>query len=115
MSFEAGEAIAPGLRVKWGPTVGQVVLAGNEACIGISKIRAYKQGDPMTVLDIKCCGTLPFTTAGPIAEGERFAGASGGRVVAYDAEADPAQAEVLGVALTASTGAGQQIEGTSGK
>jgi hypothetical protein len=35
--------------------------------------------------------------------------------VAYDSEADPAQVEVYGVAITASTGDGQQIEGTSGK
>ncbi len=114
MSLVAGEAIAPALRVKWGATAGQVVIAGNEACIGISKTRAYQQGDRITILDIKACGTLPWTVAGAIDAGESFASAAGGTVEAYDAEADPAQAEVYGVAFTAATGAGQQIEGSSG-
>lgn len=110
MSLVASEAIAPGLRVKWHTTAGQVAIAGDEACIGIAVNRAYAAGDPITVRDIKSCGTLPFTAGGAIAAGAGFTSAAGGKVVT-----GAAGAEEYGVALTAAQGDGSQFEGTSGK
>ncbi|MEN1680778.1 MAG: capsid cement protein [Planctomycetota bacterium] len=101
--------MAPGLRVKWHTTAGQVVLAGNEACIGVTAGRATAAGQPIEILDIKSCGTLPFTAAGAIAAGAGFTSAANGKVAS-----GAAGNEDYGVALTAATGDGAQFEGTSG-
>lgn len=110
LSVVADAAIAPGLRVKWSGTAGKVSIAGDEACIGVAVNRSYADGDPITILDIKSPGTMPFTAGGAIAAGAAFTSAAGGKVVT-----GTAGAEDYGVAITASTGDGQQIEGTSGK
>lgn len=110
MSLVASEAIAPGLRVKHHSTAGQVAIAGDEACIGIALNRAYAAGDPITVLDIKSCGTLPFTASGAIAAGAAFTSAAAGKVAT-----GTAGNEDYGVAITAAQGDGSQFEGTSAK
>ncbi len=105
----AGEAIDPGLRVKWGSTAGQVELAGDEACIGVSSSRAYAAGERMTVIDIKATGTLPFTAGGAIAAGAGFTSAAGGKVVTGSGGVQD-----YGVAMDAASGDGSQFAGTSG-
>lgn len=110
ISLHAEEAIAPGLRVKWDATAGQVAVAGDEACIGIAVNRSMKAGDPITVLDIKSLGTMPFTAGGAVAAGAGFTSAAGGKVVT-----GAGGAEDYGVAITAATADGGQFEGTSGK
>ena len=110
MSVTAAAAIAPGLRVKWSSTAGQVEVAGDEACIGVTLNRSYKAGDPITVLDIKTPGTMPFTAGGAIAAGAAFTSAAGGKVVTGTGGADD-----YGVAITAATADGGQFEGTSAK
>ena len=109
MSFIAATAIAPNLRVKHGSTAGEVEIAGDEACIGVSYDRAYKAGDRITVLDIKLPGTLPFTASGAIAKGAAFTSAAGGKVAS-----GTGGTQDYGVAMTAAAGDGELIEGTSG-
>lgn len=110
MSLIASSAIAPGLRVKHHSTAGQVAIAGDEACIGVAANRAYAAGDPITVLDIKLPGTLPFVAGGAIAKGAGFTSAAGGKVVT-----GAAGAEDYGVAFQAAQGDGSEFHGSSGK
>ncbi len=104
----AGAAIAPGLRVKW--SSGKVVLAGDEACIGVAKTRAYADGDPIVIYDIKCPGTLPFVASAAIAAGAAFTSAASGKVAT-----GTGGNEDYGVAITAATADGGQFAGTSAK
>lgn len=110
LSVLADAAIAPGLRVKWSATAGKVSIAGDEACIGVAKTRTFADGDRITILDIKSCGTLPFVAGGAIAAGAAFTSAAAGKVVT-----GTGGAEDYGVAFTASTADGQHIEGSSAK
>jgi len=96
IAMVASGAIEPGLRVKHHSTAGQVAVAGDEACIGVTVNRAFKAGDPITIIDIKSCGTLPFTAGGAIAKGAGFTSAAGGKVVT-----GAGGAEDYGVAFTA--------------
>ena len=107
ISLDAGAAIAPHLRVKHHSTVGQVVVAGDEACIGTAKIRSYAAGDPMTVTDISAPGTRIFIAGGAIAAGDSFTSAAAGKVVT-----GALGAEDYGVAITAAAGDGELFEGT---
>ena len=111
ISLNADEAIAPGLRVKWGATPGKTVsIAGDEACIGIAFNRSFKAGDPITVLDIKSLGTLPFTCSGAIAIGDTFSSDADGQV-----QSGTGGAEVYDTAFSATTASPQQLEGSSGQ
>lgn len=109
LNLIAGEAIAPGLRVKWGSsgTAGQVVIAGDEACIGVAQSRAYAQGDKIVIIDIRSPGALPFVASAAIAAFAAFTSAAGGKVAS-----GTAGVEDYGVALTAALGDGSQIMGT---
>ena len=106
----AAAAYQPGIRVKWDSTAGQVIVAGDEACIGVLANRTYAAGDKCEVIDIKSPGFLPFVAGGAIAAGAAFTSAASGKVVT-----GTAGAEDYGVAITASTADGGQIMGTSAK
>ncbi|MGD9632548.1 MAG: hypothetical protein AB7G28_22755 [Pirellulales bacterium] len=106
----ASAAIAPGLRLKWHATPGKVAIAGDEACIGIAWTRAFADGDPIEVLDIRAPGFHPFVAGGAIAAGAAFTSAAGGKVVT-----GAAGVEDYGVAITAATADGGQFMGTSAK
>jgi len=106
LSFEAGGAIAPYLRVKHHSTAGQVVIAGDEACIGTAKTRAYAAGDPITVTDKRAPGTRIFIAGGAIAAGASFTSAANGKVVT-----GTGGVEDYGKAITAAAGDGEQFEG----
>jgi hypothetical protein len=110
MSVVAGSALAPNLRVKWHSTAGQVVVAGDEACIGVTINRAFAAGDPITIKDIRSPGSLPFTAGGAIAKGAAFTSAAAGKVVT-----GTGGNEDYGVALTAAGGDGEFFEGTPAK
>jgi hypothetical protein len=110
MNVVAGEAIAPGLRVKWHSTAGQVVIAGDEAAIGVAYTRAYAAGDPLVIIDIRSPGYLPFVASAAIAAGAAFTSAAAGKVAT-----GTGGAEDYGVAKTAATADGGQIMGTSNK
>ena len=106
ISLDAGEAIAPYLRVKHGSTPGQVEIAGDEACIGTAKTRAYAAGDPIVVTDKRAPGTRIFIAGGAIAAGAAFTSAANGKVVT-----GTGGAEDYGIAITAAAGDGEQFEG----
>jgi len=106
----AAAAYAPGLRMKWDSTAGQVIVAGDEACIGVIANRTYAAGDKCEILDIKSPGFMPFVAGGAIAAGAAFTSAAAGLVVT-----GTGGAEDYGVAITASTASGGQIMGTSAK
>lgn len=110
ISALASAAIAPGLRVKWSGTAGKIIVAGDEVCIGVTKTRAFADGDPIVIYDIKSPGTLPFTAGGAIAAGAAFTSAASGKVVT-----GTAGNEDYGVAITAATADGGQFAGTSAK
>lgn len=109
LSVVASSAIAPGLRVKWHTTAGQVAIAGDEACIGTAKTRAYAAGDPIVIVDIRAPGTRIFVAGDAIAVGAGFTSAAAG--VVADGSGGT---EDYGVAITASAGAGELIEATPG-
>ena len=110
LSVVADAAIDAGLRVKWDATAGQVTVAGDEACIGVTVNRSLAAGDPITVQDIRTPGTMAFTASGAIAAGAAFTSAAGGKVAT-----GAGGVEDYGVAITAATGDGGQLEGTSAK
>lgn len=110
MNVRSSAAIEPGLRVKWHTTPGQVAVAGDEACIGVTLDRAYGADEPIRILDIKSCGSLPFTAGGAIAKGAAFTSAADGKVVT-----GAGGAEDYGVARTAAGGDGALFAGTSAK
>ncbi|MEQ8847507.1 hypothetical protein [Botrimarina sp.] len=110
LTVRASGAYAPGLRVKWSSTPGRVELADDEACIGVTKTRSYATGERIVVYDIKSCGSLPFTAAGPIARGAGFTSTTGGKVAS-----GAGGNEDYGIAMTAAGGDGAQFEGTSGR
>jgi hypothetical protein len=112
LNMIAGEAIAPGLRLKMGSsgTAGQVVIAGDEACLYIAETRAYAQGDPIVVIDIRSPGKLPFVAGGAIAQWAAFTSVAGGKVVT-----GTGGNEDYGVAHTAAQGDGSQFFGPSNK
>ena len=109
LSVIASAAIEPGLRVKWHSTAGEIIVAGDEACIGVTKTRALAAGDGIVILDIKSLGSLPFTSGGVITVGDAFTSAAAGKVVT-----GTGGAEDYGIALTTTTADGGQVEGTSG-
>ena len=110
LNVRSGAAIEPGLRVKWGATAGQVVVAGDEACIGVTRDRAFAADEPIVVLDIKAPGTLPFTAGGAIAKGAAFTSTAGGKVVT-----GAGGVEDYGLAMEAAGGDGAMFAGTSAK
>ena len=108
LNLVAGEAIAPGLRVKRHATAGKVSIAGDEACIGVAFNRAYAEDDPITIIDIRTPGLLPFVASGAIAAGAQFTSAAGGKVAS-----GTGGNEDYGIADTAATGNGGEFMGTS--
>lgn len=109
LSAVAGAALAPYTRVKWHTTAGQVVAAGDEACIGTTDNRSYAAGDPLVVTDIRAPGTRIFTAGGAIAAGAAFTSAASGKVVT-----GTGGNEDYGVAITAASADGGYFEGTPG-
>jgi hypothetical protein len=105
ISLVAGGAIAPNARVKWSGT--KVVVAGDEACIGVAMNRAYADGDEVVIIDQRAPGTRTGIAVGAIAVGAAVTSAANGQVAS-----GTAGVQDYGKALTAATGAGEYIEYT---
>lgn len=102
--FKAHEAIAPYLRVKHHSTIGEVAIAGDEACIGVSLLRSYADQDPMTVYDIRAAGTIDFVANGAITAGDSVSSAAAGKV-----QTGTGGVQYLGKALSTTTADGERI------
>jgi hypothetical protein len=103
--FKAHEAMAKYLRVKHHSVAGEVAIAGDEACIGISFLRAYADQDPMTVYDIRSPGTITFTANGAITAGDSVSSAAAGKV-----QTGTGGAQYIGKAITTTTADGERID-----
>lgn len=102
-TFEAGSALAEGLRVKL--SAGQVVVAGStDHELGTVSERALAQGDAVSVRLRTAQGTTRFIAVDAITAGNPFYAAASGKVSASGTV-------LIGIALETTTANGDVFEG----